>query len=164
MELFIQIRDGKPHEHPIIGDNFYQAFPDVDVDNLPPQFARFVRVQPPNLAGVYEVEEGHYEWVNGVVTDVYSVRPMTDAEKEEKDAKEKQRLLDAVADMKVFAEQKIQSTTGSVQAAWQEYLTQLKVWVYVDWKTPNLPRMPRFDANGNVISVSAPGSAPDVTG
>jgi hypothetical protein len=164
MELFIQIRDGQPYEHPIFGDNFRQAFPDVDVNNLPPQFARFVRVQPPNLAGVYEVEEGHYEWANGVVTDVYSVRPMTDTEKAEKDAKEKQRLLDDVAAMKGFAEQKIQSTTGSVQAAWQDYLAQLNAWAYTDWKTPNVPFPPKFDANGNVISASAPGSAPDVIG
>ena len=41
MELFIQIRNGQPFEHPIFGDNFRQAFPDVDVDNLPPEFARF---------------------------------------------------------------------------------------------------------------------------
>ena len=44
MELFIQIRDGLPFGHPIYGDNFRQAFPDVDLENLPPEFARFERI------------------------------------------------------------------------------------------------------------------------
>lgn len=80
MELFIQIRNGQPFEHPILGDNFQQAFPNIDTDNLPESFARFVRVEPP-IAGVYEVYEGvTYEWQNGLVTDVHHVRAMTTEE------------------------------------------------------------------------------------
>ena len=41
MELFIRIKDGEPFEHPIFGDNFRAAFPDIDSDNLPPDFVRF---------------------------------------------------------------------------------------------------------------------------
>lgn len=81
MELFIQIREGQPYEHPISGDNFKQAFPEVDTGNLPESFARFVRVEQP-VVDVYEVYEGvTYEWVNDVVTDVHHVRPMTNDEK-----------------------------------------------------------------------------------
>ena len=77
MELFIQIRNGQPFEHPIIGDNFRQAFPNIDTSNLPESFARFVRVDAP-VAGVYEVYEGvTYEWQDGLVTDVHHVRAMT---------------------------------------------------------------------------------------
>lgn len=77
MELFIQIRKGQPFEHPIFGDNFRQAFPDVDVSNLPESFARFVRVERP-LIDVYEVYEGvTYEWSDGLVKDVHHVRAMT---------------------------------------------------------------------------------------
>lgn len=76
MELFIQIQNGQPFEHPILGDNFRQAFPNVDTNNLPESFARFVRVEKP-VIGVYEVYEGvTYEWKNGSVTDVHHVRPM----------------------------------------------------------------------------------------
>jgi hypothetical protein len=82
MELFIRIVDGKPFEHPIIGDNFRQAFPDVDTNNLPPEFARFERVAYPDVVGVYEVYEGvTYELGGDVYKDVYHFRPMTDAEK-----------------------------------------------------------------------------------
>ena len=81
MELYIRIKDGKPFEHPIFGDNFRQAFPSIDTNNLPPEFARFVRVAPPTI-GVFEVyEECVYELVDGVYTDVHNVRPMTAEEK-----------------------------------------------------------------------------------
>lgn len=84
MELFIRIKDGQPFEHPIFGDNFRQAFPDVDISNLPPEFAKFERIEQPVL-GVYEVYEGvTYAWVGGVVKDVHHVRQMNAAEKLEK--------------------------------------------------------------------------------
>jgi hypothetical protein len=80
MELFIRIQAGQPFEHPIIGDNFRAAFPNVDVNNLPPEFARFVRVEPP-VVGVYEMYDGvTYEWQSGLVTDVHHLRPMTPEE------------------------------------------------------------------------------------
>jgi hypothetical protein len=81
MELYIRIKDGLPFEHPIFGDNFRQAFPHIDTDNLPPEFARFVRVAAPAV-GVFEVYvECTYELVDGVYTDVHKVRFMTDEEK-----------------------------------------------------------------------------------
>jgi len=80
MELFIQLRDGQPFEHPILGDNFRQAFPNIDTDNLPESFARFTRVEIP-VVGVYEVYEGvTYEWQEGLVTDVHHTRAMTTEE------------------------------------------------------------------------------------
>lgn len=86
LELYIQIRNGQPHEHPIFADNFKLAFPDVDVNILPDTFAKFIRVAQPEL-GTYEVYEGvTYQWVGGVVKDVHSVRPMTEEERAGKDA------------------------------------------------------------------------------
>ena len=77
MELYIRIKDGQPFEHPIFGDNFRQAFPNIDTDNLPDSFAKFVRIEAP-VVGIYEVYEGAtYEWQDGVVTDVHHVRAMT---------------------------------------------------------------------------------------
>lgn len=84
MELYIRIVNGQPFEHPIFGDNFRQAFPDVDTNNLPPEFARFERIECPLVAAVYEVDAVSYQWVDGVVKDIWTVRPMT---QEEKDAK-----------------------------------------------------------------------------
>lgn len=84
MELFIRLKNGAPFEHPILGNNFRAAFPDVDVNNLPPHFARFERVPCPAL-GVYEVNDGlTYELIDGIVKDVWHIRPMTPEEKQQK--------------------------------------------------------------------------------
>ncbi len=80
MELFIRLKDGQPFEHPILGDNFRAAFPEVDVNSLPPEFSRFERIAPPPI-GVYEVYEGvTYERNGDVFTDVHHVRVMTEDE------------------------------------------------------------------------------------
>lgn len=84
MELYIRIVDGKPFEHPIFGDNFRQAFPDVDVNNLPPNFARFVRVQAPTLGAYEKNQTVTYELVDGVYTDVFHCEQMTAEEIAEK--------------------------------------------------------------------------------
>ena len=81
MELFIRIVDGQPFEHPIFGDNFREAFPNVDTNNLPPEFARFERIECPDAAGMFEVYTVSYQWVDGIVKDVWALRPMTQEEK-----------------------------------------------------------------------------------
>jgi hypothetical protein len=91
MELFIRVKDGQPLNHPIMGDNFRQAFPDIDTENLPAEFARFVRVEPP-AAGFLEIYEGvTYEFIDGVYTDVHHIRPMTT---EEKTARQQEIIAD----------------------------------------------------------------------
>lgn len=87
MELFIQIQDGQPYAHPIFGDNFREAFPHIDVNNLPSEFARFVRLPLPESVGMYQVVEESYAWNNGVVSDNWVVRDMTAEEKAAKIAK-----------------------------------------------------------------------------
>jgi hypothetical protein len=52
MNFIIRIKDGAPFEHPIAVLNFIDAFPTIDVNNLPSEFAWFERVERPNL-GVY---------------------------------------------------------------------------------------------------------------
>lgn len=85
MRLFIRVQDGQPFEHPILEDNFRQAFPEIDINDLPPGFANFIRVPPPEFLDVYEVYEGvTYESCEEGFMDVHHVRQMTDAEKLEK--------------------------------------------------------------------------------
>jgi hypothetical protein len=81
MNLYIQLQNGEPVNHPIMEDNLKQAFPEMDLNNLPENFARFERIVP-NVLGVYEVSEGlTYEWVDGIVKDVHHVRAMTTEER-----------------------------------------------------------------------------------
>ena len=89
MRLFIRIKDGNPFEHPIMEDNFVMAFPGVDINNLPPEFAEFVRVEPPML-GPYEKNQSvRYELIDGKYTDVFSCEQMTQEEKLAKQQKVK---------------------------------------------------------------------------
>lgn len=81
MELYIRVKNGQPFEHPILGNNFRLAFPEVDINNLPFEFVRFKRVEQPNV-GVYEVYEGvTYEWEGDIIKDVHHVRQMATEEK-----------------------------------------------------------------------------------
>lgn len=84
MRCFIKIKDGQPLDHPIIESNFREAFPEIDVDNLPSHFAEFIR-HPQPITGPYEIYQGvNYEWVNGKVEDVHLVREMIESERQDK--------------------------------------------------------------------------------
>lgn len=168
MELFIQILNGQPHEHPILGDNFRQAFPSVDVDNLPPEFARFERItfgESGMQAGVFDVPEVSYQWVDGIVKDVWSVRPMTDDERVQKLADLTSSANGQIAWAKQFAQDNADAApTEEARQAWLGYLTVLNAWVLHDPVNPDIPRPPRVMPDGTVLGTSAPGSAPDVIG
>jgi hypothetical protein len=81
MNLYIRLKNGQPFEHPLSEDNLIQAFPDVDLNNLPEWIIPFKRIEAPVL-NVYEVYgESTYVIVDGVATNNHVVRPMTDNEK-----------------------------------------------------------------------------------
>lgn len=73
--LFIRIKDGEPFEHPIVESNMRSAFPNVNLDNLPANFAEFIRVPRP------EPDEGKYitsasvsyQWDGNVIKDVWEL-------------------------------------------------------------------------------------------
>lgn len=165
MELFIQMRDGKPFEHPIFGDNFREAFPHIDVTNLPPEFARFERIEQPT-PGVFEVVEGvTYQMVDGVVKDVWTVRDMTPLEKQLKTELLTSDINRTVMLLKERAT--LNSVTASTEAektAWLEYIEVLKAWTLVDVLQPKIPRPPRFAADGSVLTLNAEGRVPNVIG
>jgi hypothetical protein len=81
MELYIQVENDKPVNHPALKENLLQAF-----GTIPDNWKRFVRVGSPNvkLYEVLESNESTYEFVDGVWTDVWKIREMTSEEKLEK--------------------------------------------------------------------------------
>lgn len=156
LELYIQIRDGQPFEHPIFADNFKLAFPEVNINQLPiDQFAKFIRVDQPAI-GTYEVYEGvTYQWFDGVVKDVHSVRAMTDEERTAKtaalEAAANQLNLDRIA----FINDTLTAETDeTAQALWLDCLTAHEAWVLesVDPTTPAFPRFPIKDEAGNWVA------------
>lgn len=150
-ELFIQIKDGEPHEHPIKGDNFREVFPDIDPENLPTdQFAKFIRVQPPEVA-TYEVVERTYGWVDDVVKDVWTIRPMTEEEQADKFEQVSLAVYD-IRDSLVARcnEMIIQVTEPTGNQVWRETLAEIVTWQLesLDPITPSLPRLPFRNPKG----------------
>jgi hypothetical protein len=164
MELYIQIRDGQPYEHPILGNNFKEAFPHIDVNNLPPEFARFERLPNPEIATTYQVNVVSYQWENGVVKDVWSVREMTQEEKAQKNQEIIDNIYKALTIRKEITQTQIDSNTGVVREAWETHLQALNTWVLIDPENPRFPPAPRIAEDGSVLQVTAPGAEPDVIG
>lgn len=80
MELYIRIVDSQPFEHPILGDNFKQAFPEIDVNNLPSNFAKFERIECVIQPSVYQVVKNQYAPNDIGWKDSWLIREMTSEE------------------------------------------------------------------------------------
>lgn len=92
MNLYIRLINGQPFEHPILEENFQMAFPHIDVNNLPPEFAKFERIQPTPAKYEKPSSVTYVLQQDGVVRDVWSYQEMTDAEKIEVDKAEEMKL------------------------------------------------------------------------
>jgi hypothetical protein len=159
LELYIQIRDGQPFEHPIFADNFKMAFPEVNINDLPAdRFAKFIRVEAP-VPDTYEVYEGvSYQWVDGVVKDVHSVRAMTDEERAAKDV-ELAEQANALHQVRMERCQIVADETedATQKQLWLDCLAAHQAWVLesVNPITPSFPRFPIKDESGSwVVPVS----------
>jgi hypothetical protein len=78
MKLYIKTQNNQPVNHPAFEDNLIQAF-----GSVPAHWEPFTRVER-SIPGVYrmlENQEAVYAKVDGVWTDVWSVRDMTAEEK-----------------------------------------------------------------------------------
>lgn len=76
MNLYIEIDNNQPKNHPAFEDNLLQAF-----GNIPEHWVPFIRVEQPPIK-IYEVYEGlTYELLDGNYTDVHHIRDMTNEEK-----------------------------------------------------------------------------------
>jgi len=78
MNLYIETENGQTKNHPAFEDNLIQAF-----GSIPAHWEPFTRVERPT-PGVYQLlesQEAVYAKVDGVWTDVWSVRDMTTEEK-----------------------------------------------------------------------------------
>ena len=81
MNLYIQIENGKPINHPALMDNLMAAFNGI----VPPNWEKFIRVERP-IPTVYQVlvsEESTYEFneATGYWMDIWALRDMTVDEK-----------------------------------------------------------------------------------
>jgi len=90
MNLYIQISDNSNAvNHPVLEENLLHALPEIDINNLPQGWARFVRVAQPTTqempVGNFEKLVCTYELMEdgSTYTDIWSVQPMTDVERQQ---------------------------------------------------------------------------------
>lgn len=164
MELYIRIKDGQPFEHPIFADNFREAFPDVDTNNLPPEFARFVRHQCPNDAGNYQVYDVSYAWVDGIVQDVWTLREMNDEERVEQTALLINNARYMVDSYKTKAQEILKVADTAATQAVNDFFGALDAWLANDPINLPMPVPPKISRSGSLMDVTASGSAPNVIG
>jgi hypothetical protein len=77
MNLYIETENGVTKNHPALEENLIEAF-----GSVPSNWEAFVRVERPTNLGVYQiVNDPIYAKVEGVWTDVWTIRDMTAEEK-----------------------------------------------------------------------------------
>jgi len=84
--FYILLENGAPKNHPIAADNFRLAFPQVDLENLPPWVAPFEKMPIPQEGPYEEFSHTTYEMTSGVVREVHHFRQFSLVEKEAKQA------------------------------------------------------------------------------
>jgi len=158
MNLYIQIKDGKPDQHPLIESNVLQVWPDIDLNNLPPNLAKFRRIQQPDATVLpvshFQTAVCTYELAEDGVTyqDTWRVKDMNDDEKYMVTKKQKADNQAQMDSFKGWVAGQVENTTGNTQTAWQNVLDQLNLLdittdpFNITWPTP-----PRFDADGDLI-------------
>lgn len=90
MNFYIKIEDGHPVSHPVSEENLKMFFPNLDPNNPPEGFERFVREPMPKPDGYQIYENTSYEISNYYTdkyntrtwVDVHHMRDMTDEEKQ----------------------------------------------------------------------------------
>lgn len=152
MQLYIKLLDNKPIDNPIVRENMLTAYPSVDLENLPHDWAEFVRVAAPKL-GPYEVTESFYEWVGDVIKDVWYVYPMSPEEKAAKQDRVKRNYIaDGGFSNWLFDEEKCCHVTPvPMPTDGKPYMWVQQGLVWVEMPLERLPEhnRPEYPRDGN---------------
>lgn len=132
-ELYIQVVNGQPVDHPIAGWNLRMIYPDATEDNLPKGFERFTRMPPPVL-DEYQVLEGvTYEKSNYGWHDRYHIRSMDPVERQQYDDQKEhaQKVMEEIKSypevtMKKLAELIADGKVEGTEEAILDYLRKSK--------------------------------------
>lgn len=166
MKYFIKIKDGQPFEHPITEENFRKAFPELDVNNLPPTFAEFIKASEDTQHDLYEVADTvSYKFINGVVREIKNIRPVTEDEKNLINKVIEEFVQNKLNALKQIATEKINlAQNDALKNAWLNYLNELNNWVLTDYRNPVVPPLPNILPDGTILTNDLPGSVPNVVG
>lgn len=160
MNLYIEVdSEGNCINHPIGEENLIQIF-----GSIPSKYEPFVRVEQNVFPDTFEImNEVQYQKVDGIWTDVWTKREMDSNEKFKKNAQIAREFYSTVMNEKTNAEKSRDSASDDEQKKlWQDYIDELQRWTYIDHTGNNIPRHPTLNASGDIISLQASGTAPNV--
>jgi hypothetical protein len=155
MKLYIKLLNRHPVEHPHTEENMETAFPHVDLNNLPEDWAEFVRVPQPRI-GPYEVAEVAYEWVGDVVKDVWYTHTMSAEEKLQKQQRVKNNYaLDGGFANWIFDEERcchVAPVPYPQDGKPYIWVQEAEAWVEIKLPTAPMNSRPAYPTDGNVYN------------
>lgn len=101
---FIKVKDGKAVDYPIQEDNFRQAFPNIDVENLPDTFALVQNVPIPKMKVYQKYIKTNFEVVGKQVKETHEIKDFTNTEKKALQNKVKNSMEKSVPKDYVFVD------------------------------------------------------------
>jgi hypothetical protein len=153
LELYIKVdENGNAIGNPYLPENLRDHFPDgVPQD----QYQSFIRIERPE-PGIFEnvSETSTYQKVNGIWQDVWEITSKTNDEI----AQIKTNIDQMVFSTKAMRIDKVNgfiadpATTNAQKMAYNNYLAQLQDYTVTDYLNWEVPKIPKLDSNGNIIS------------
>jgi hypothetical protein len=167
MKFFIQMNNGVPHEHPIFEQNFLEAFPDIDPENLPENFAKFERKEVPAdlIPTPYQRLVVDYVYGDdGIVRDVWRAEDVSPEERDEIFSSKLNEVLGNIEFAKQMAQQELDAAENDEsKEVWVRHIQDLNAIVVGDDPFSFvMPQYPFQDAAGNWVTIYNAGSAPNV--
>jgi len=169
MNLYIQIINNQPINHPIFEEHLLAAYPDVDLSNTT-DFAPFIRLPQPDQVTLPRTElqvlESNYILMddNKTYTDGYYVRDMTPDEITETTNIYINAINSKINDYIEYTNANILTANSIDLPIWQTYLDAITSFTYTDPFTVIILRPPFRDKDGNLLSYTATGAKPNVIG
>jgi hypothetical protein len=148
MNLYIQIKDGQPINHPALEENLLQSFGAVPEDWKP--FNRIQLQDSGVTIGVYQKPVCVYTSQDGNTwQDTWSAVDMTEEQKTEKTSMLVKMQKDLIDALKANAEKIISTLTDDAQInCWNTYLNLLNAVIVTD---PTQVYVPTFPKNNNGV-------------
>ena len=83
MNFYIFLENENPSTHPILESNLVLLYPEIDLENLPNNICKFIRVASPVSKWDEVVEGPKYKIIDGICYDVWAVNKISDEKRQQ---------------------------------------------------------------------------------
>ena len=153
LELYIKVdENGNAVGHPYLAENLRDHFP----NGMPQdQYQTFLRIEKP-VPNIFQniSDAPTYQKINDIWQDVWEITSKSDDEI----SQIKINIDQKVTEIKTIRIDKVNgliadpATTDAQKPAYNNYLAQLQDYTVVDYLNWEVPKIPKLDLNGNIIS------------